>query len=307
MPMTITLIDSAAAMRRILDSASADRPGLVRELWEPMAGMYSFLPSSPDLLDVHRQSMCFPLDAGEEVDARLRQGLAALEDADAWKRVSTVLEEGVAALTAADPGVHVPDLQVLIVLADPTDRHVMDEVQGLTAFGGISGFIVLTLWPCPQVLDRLEAIALHELHHNLRYGPGGVVWDPMTVTVGEQVVAEGLADAFAEELQGLRGLTHFVADEARSDDAVLAKIVSGLGTTGMQDFAAWVLGDATARRMGAEPVGLPTGAGYAAGLRIVRAYLEETGQTAAQSVRTPGERILEVALPRLRDGQGIEL
>ncbi|WP_406276425.1 DUF2268 domain-containing protein [Nocardia sp. NBC_00881] len=43
---------------------------------------------------------------------------------------------------------------------------------------------------------------MHELHHNLRYSPGGVVWNPTTVTVGEQVVSEGLAAAFARQLYG---------------------------------------------------------------------------------------------------------
>lgn len=67
----------------------------------------------------------------------------------------------------------------------------------------------------------------------------------------------------------------------------------------MQNFTAWVHGDASARLLGAEPVGLPTGAGYAAGTRFVRAYLEGACSTAAQSVSTPAEEILRVAAPQL--------
>lgn len=67
----------------------------------------------------------------------------------------------------------------------------------------------------------------------------------------------------------------------------------------MQDFAAWVLGDASARLFGATPVGLPTGAGYAAGARIVTAYLDATGQPAAAAVTTPAEEILAVSLSQL--------
>ncbi|WP_301850994.1 DUF2268 domain-containing putative Zn-dependent protease [Rhodococcus pyridinivorans] len=140
---------------------------------------------------------------------------------------------------------------------------------------------------------------VHELHHNVRYSPGGIVWDPQTVMVGEHVVSEGLADIFASELYGDAGYTHFVRDETRSDDQVLAKVASGLGVTGMADFAAWVLGDSSAQLFGAEPVGLPTGAGYAAGARLVRAYLDATGTTAAHSVRTPASEILRIALPQL--------
>lgn len=51
-----------------------------------------------------------------------------------------------------------------------------------SAFGGISGYIAITIWPTEEVLHRLEAIALHELHHNVRYSADGIVWDPQTVT-----------------------------------------------------------------------------------------------------------------------------
>ncbi|WP_305093001.1 DUF2268 domain-containing protein [Prescottella sp. R16] len=294
--MTISLIDSAPAMTRVLDAAVEDRADLVREMWAPMAGMYHFVPGGVDMADVHRQN--FGFDWEGPVD-RLREGLDALVAADAWRRIADALEVGAAALTSVDPGATVPDMNVLLVLGDPTDEHFLDEVQGLSGFGGISGYIVVTVWPTPRVLARLEAIAVHELHHNVRYSPGGILWNPATVTVGEHVVAEGLADVFATELYGDAGYTHFVGERTRADDGVLAKVVSGLEVTGMQDFAAWVLGDSTARLFGGEPVGLPTGAGYAAGARLVHAYLEASGSTAAQAVRTRAADILRTALPRL--------
>lgn len=297
--MTISIMDSASGMGRILDAAPVRRADLVRELWAPMAGMYHFVPGGLDMAAVHQQNFGFPLDAPRTTDDQVRGGLDALVGADAWGRVASALDAGVAALRSATPGLQVPDLRVLLVLGDPTNAHFMDEIAGLSGFGGISGYISLTLWPHPVVLHRVEAIAVHELHHNVRYGPGGVVWDPATVTVGEHVVAEGLADVFAAELYGERGYTHFVTDEVRADDTVLAKVASGLGVTGMADFAAWVLGDASARLFGARPVGLPTGAGYAAGVRLVRAYLDATETTAAENVHTPAADILDVALPAL--------
>ncbi|MFT2748821.1 DUF2268 domain-containing protein [Clavibacter sp. Sh2036] len=294
--MDITVIDSAAAMRRILDAPPTARTDLVRTMWEPMAGMYRFAPGDLDLAEVHRRGFGFD---EQDPSGRAREGLDALVAADAWSRIGRALSDGARALRQADPALAIPDLTVLLVLGDPDDPHFVDEVQGLSAFGGISGYISVTLWPTPRVLDRLEAIAVHELHHNVRYSPGGVVWDPATVTVGEHVVAEGLADAFAAELHGDAGWTHFVADATRDDDAVLAKVVAALDRTGMHDFPAWVLGDATAERLGIASVGLPTGAGYAVGRRIVEGYLAETGTTAARSVRTPAAEILRLALPRL--------
>jgi len=294
--MTISLIDSAPAIAGVLDAAPHERADLVREMWAPMAGMYHFVADGLDMASVHRQNFGFDW---ENPSDQLREGLKTLVDADAWRRVAKALESGVSALKAADPSVIVPDLTVLLVLGDPTNDHFLNEVQGLSGFGGISGYIAITVWPTPRVLDRIEAIAVHELHHNVRYSPGGIVWNPATVTVGEHVISEGLADTFATELYGDTGYTHFVADATRSDDQVLAKVATGLDVTGMQDFAGWVLGDATARLFGGSPVGLPTGAGYAAGARLVAAYVEAEGTTAAQNVRTPAAEILMQALPRL--------
>lgn len=283
-------------MARVLDEAPDRRADLVREMWAPMAGMYHFIPDGLDMAGVHRQNFGFDWENSSD---QLRKGLKMLVDADAWRRVAGALEAGVVALKSADPSVIVPDLTVLLVLGDPTNSHFLDEVQGLSGFGGISGYIAITVWPTQRVLDRLEAIAVHELHHNVRYSPGGIVWNPAAVTVGEHVISEGLADTFATELFGDTGYTHFVTDATRSDDQVLAKVATGLDITGMQDFAGWVLGDATARLFGGSPVGLPTGTGYAAGVRLVAAYVEAKGTTAAQNVRTPAADILMQALPRL--------
>lgn len=294
--MTICVMDSAAAMTAVLDAPPSERDELVRTMWAPMAGMYWFTPDGVDFAQVHRQSFGFGWDDPTDT---VRGGLAALVAADAWGRMRTAIEAGVETLRAADPGCSIPDLNVLLVLGDPTNRHFMDEVQGVSGFGGISGYVAITVWPNPTVLDRLEAIAVHELHHNVRYSPGGVVWDPATVTVGEHVISEGLADVFAAERYGDAGYTHFVADATRRDDAVLAKVVSGLNVTGMANFTAWVHGDASARLFGAEPVGLPTGAGYAVGARLVRAYLDVTGTTAAASVRMPSSQVIDIACRRL--------
>jgi uncharacterized protein YjaZ len=294
--MSISLVDSASAMARVLDATPDTRADLVRTMWAPMAGMYHFIPDGLDMASVHRQNFGFDWDNSSD---QLRDGLKMLVDADAWRRVAEALDTGVSALKSADPSVIVPDLTVLLVLGDPTNDHFLNEVQGLSGFGGISGYIAITVWPTERVLDRLEAIAVHELHHNVRYSPGGVIWNPATVTVGEHVISEGLADTFATELYGDTGHTHFVTDATRSDDQVLAKVASGLDVTGMHDFAGWVLGDATARLFGNSPVGLPTGAGYAAGVRLVAAYVEERGTTAAENVRTPAAEILRHALPRL--------
>nr|MBP6684731.1 peptidase [Leucobacter sp.] len=291
-----------------LTAPVGERASLVREMWAPLAGMYDFVPGGVDMADIHRQNFGFDWEGPTD---QLQEGVDRLVEADAWNRVTVALEAGISALLRGGgasglpdaPNLPdapcIPDLTVLLLLGDPSNSHFLDEVQGLSAFGGISGYITVTVWPTPQVLERLEAIVVHELHHNVRYSPGGVVWDPTTVTVGEQVIAEGLADLFAVEMYGERGHTHFVSEATRGSDEVLAKVTDGLGIAGMQHFTAWVHGDASARLFGAEPVGLPTGAGYAAGARLVAAYLSERGVSAAQAVAAPSDDIARVATRRL--------
>ena len=299
--MTITVLDTHSAMREILRAPVADRPALLRAMVEPAAGMYRYFPGEVDLVAMHRMSAGFPLDRDED---RCIDALEVLHDADAWGRIERAIDHALTVQLNATPGITVPDLTVLFVLGDPGDAHFMGPSLGMTATGGISGYLYINFWPYPENLERLEATTVHELNHNLRYSPGGVVWDPATVTVGEQVVSEGLADAFARQLYGddlgyaRLGVPHL------HDDAVFAKVGTGLDVTGMQNFAAWVLGDEIAARFGGTPVGLPTGAGYAAGNRLVDAYLAATGRTAAEALHVDRDEVLSRPRPHERPTPG---
>lgn len=293
--MTITVLDTETAMREILQAEPAERSELLRRTIEPAAGMYRYFPGEVDLVAMHTMSSGFPLDRDQEA---CREALQTLHDADAWTRIERALHEGIQVQLAATPGITVPDLTVLFLLGDPADSYFMDAGRGVIGNGSVTGFIAITVWPTPEVLEQLEAIAVHELHHNLRFAPGGVIWDRATVTVGDHVVSEGLADAFARQLHGDEIGRSLMGRATRDDDAAFEKVVTGLDVTGMQHFAAWVHGDEAAARFGAEPVGVPAGAGYSTGNRLVDTYLAATGQSADQVLHTPAREIIDVALDR---------
>lgn len=292
--MTITVLDTYAAMKQILQAPVADRVDLLRSMLEPVKDMYRYFPGEVDLVAMHQQASGFPVDRDEE---RCLDALETLAAAGAWERMQRALDDALAVQLAATPGLEVPDITVLFLLGDPGDDHFMGPSLGMTGNGGMSGYIVITLWPFLENVERLEATAVHELNHNLRYSPGGVVWNPATVTVGEHVISEGLADAFARQVYGDElgyariGVPHL------HDEAVFTKVVSGLGVTGMENFTAWVHGDPSAECFGVAPVGLPMGAGYAVGNRLVDAYLAATGQTAAQALHADSSKIITTALP----------
>ncbi|MFI6517952.1 DUF2268 domain-containing protein [Spirillospora sp. NPDC050679] len=293
--MSITVLDSCSAMRRVLLAPAADRADLLRSMLEPIRAMYRHQPGEIDLAAVHLQTSGFPIDRDEE---RCLDAVAPLEAAGARERMQRALDDALAVLLEATPGLEVPDITVLLVLGDPGDEHFMGPCKGVTGFGGISGQIVITFWPFPENMERLESTAVHELHHNLRFGPGGVVWDPLTVTVGEHIVSEGLADAFARQLYGDEIGTTRIGVPHLHDDEVFQKVLTGLDVTGMQNFTAWVHGDPSAERFGLPPVGLPMGAGYAAGNRLVDAYLAATGRTAAQALHAASSEVIATTLRR---------
>ncbi len=282
-------------MEAVLAASSEDRAGVLRSMLAPVEAMFRYFPGDVDLAAMHAMSFGFPVDrcVDEASDA-----LEQLRAADIWARIGSAMTRAIDVQLAATPGIEVPDIVVLLVLGDLEDEYFMGPLRGFSGNGSATGYVSLTLWPTEENLARVEAAAVHELNHNLRYAPCGIIWDPATVMVGEQVVSEGLADAFARQLYGDAGYTPIGVPHL-SDDEVLEKIVSGLQISGMQNFTAWVHGDDSARRFGSEPVGLPTGAGYAAGNRLIDAYLTATGKAAADALHVRSQDIIEVALTTL--------
>ena len=288
--MDINVLDSAAAMQEIFAAPLDRRPDLLRALYRPVTGMFSYFGPDPDVIGIHQVGSGFAVDRDDE---RHVEGLRALRDADAWTRIEAALGAGLELQLSATPDIRVPErLRVLLVLGEPTDEHFMDVNLGMSANGAFTGYLWINLWPSDENLARIEATAVHELNHNLRYT--NLMWDVATVTVGEQIVSEGLADAFARQMYGDLGYTRIGA-AARGDDAVFAKVVANLGITGMQNFPAWVHGDAAAVRFGGTPVGLPTGSGYAVGNRLLDTYLASTGQSAADALLVNRDDVIAVA------------
>lgn len=145
-----------------------------------------------------------------------------------------------------------------------------------------------------DTVNHLAYCAVHELNHNLRYA--NIRWDPSTVTVGEGVVSEGLAEAFVREIHGDHALHPWPKKLSTAEsDAAYAKITADIDLAGMQHLTPYVHGDAAASMMGAEPAGLPEHAGYDVGRRIVDTHLAAAGVSAAGSTTLPVSDILRNA------------
>ncbi len=276
-------------MLDLLQRPLEERPDALREMLSPLHSVMSPVMGDVDLVEMHRQGSGFRLD---REDPRYVTALRQMQDAGVWDRIGDSLAAAWERISGAAPGIkHAETVHVVLVLGDPDDEHLTVRNAGYFGLGGIPGAIHLLMWPTETSLQKIDHAAAHELHHNVRYA--NVAWNPMTVTVGEHVVAEGLAEAFVRELAGEQAMGPWSKALSGAElDSAYEKITADIDVAGMQNLTAYVLGDATAELMGQEPVGLPDFAGYAAGLRIVDAHLAATGLTAAQSTALSAREIL---------------
>ncbi|MFD0375804.1 DUF2268 domain-containing protein [Streptomyces sp. NPDC127112] len=285
--MKIIVHDTASSMLDLLQRPLEERPDALREMLSPLHSVMSTV--GVDAVQMHTIGSGFRIDSE---DPRYLTALRQMRDAGVWHRIEDSLAAAWERLRGAVPGAKSAEtVHVVLVLGDPDDDLLTIRNRGYLGMGGIPGAIQLTMWPTRTSLAKIGYAAAHELHHNVRYA--NVVWNPMTVTVGEQVVAEGLAEAFVRELAGEPAMgpwTTALSGQELND--VCEKVAAGIDVAGMQNLPAYVYGDATAQRMGHQPVGLPDFAGYAAGLRIVDAHLAASGLTAAQSTVLPARDIL---------------
>jgi uncharacterized protein YjaZ len=228
-------------------------------------------------------------------DERYLPAISTMREAGVWSHLQEWLEKAWQLLDTSAPGVeHAETVHVVLLLGNPDDDHLVQRSGGYFGLGGIPGSILLTMWPTDAALRGIAFAAAHELHHNVRYA--NVAWNPATVTLGEQIVAEGLAEAFVRELAGEEAMGPWT--RALDGDRLryaYDTITAAIDTAGMQNLPGYVLGDATARRMGLPTVGLPDFAGYGVGLRIADAHRAASGMTAAQSVAMPAREVLRNA------------
>jgi len=179
--------------------------------------------------------------------------------------------------------------------------------HGFSGFGGIPGFIVLVLSPTEYVLKSIEALVVHEFHHNIRNAIEPWPKD-MNISVGEYLLVEGLAEAFAAELYGEESIgpqTIGLAD----DELEKAKqtILPHIKERGFQTAQSYLFGDAFADTFGYPKTGLPHGAGYAVGYRLVKDYFAKTGKNIFTATQESSEQILNEIIPPVQQSKNCRL
>jgi len=283
--MEIIVHDTVTAMGEMLRLPLERRPQALRDMLTPMRAA---IPMPGDIVDIHHQGGGFRIDTE---DPRYLEAIGRLADIDVIGRIERELARASAALGHLKQA---ESLQVMFVLGDPDDEHLMKITGGYYGMGGAPGWLYLLAWPDEEVIGRIAHLAVHEFHHNVRYT--NVEWDPEKVTVGEHVVGEGLAEAFVRELSGPEAMGPWSAMVTGEEyERARELIMADFDLEGMWNTPAYVLGDTAVRTFGQEPRGIPDMAGYAVGLRLAEAHLAATGMTAAESTGLP---VAELSLGR---------
>jgi uncharacterized protein YjaZ len=287
--MQFHVVDTEVAYRHLLAAPDADaRKAIFREeLIAPFQGLVQIFGG--DGLAVFKGWGMAPEQFTEPARVRMADAIEALAVHHAWARAAKALQDGRAAFVAYEERI---PLQTVVFGLFVADLSASPWARGYTGFGGFPGWI-MTVYGEPDGynLARVEAATVHELHHNIL---GAVApYNMMSVTVGQYMVLEGLAESFAAELYGARLVGPWVSEFDESSLEETRRIIGGvLQVSGFDRVRSYIFGDAIGASAGRATVGVPLHAGYAIGYRVVQAYLETTGKSVIDATFVPADEII---------------
>lgn len=286
--------------QRAMFSASPDRQREVgntevaeplRHWWEPITSA-PWMPVQPETSDPLGYALMLNI-APPEMDAS--EALTYLDRFDAARSLEECTAAIVETFDRLQPSRHdisLPTIHYTLALANPTIRNERDNNAGYIGVGGTPGSILMAALPDDYNLPRLAPMAAHEAHHNVRltFEP----WNPATITVGQYLVIEGLAEAFSvemfrEELLGPWTLMH--SEELLQEyRPIFRDAVEQQG-----DPRPYMFGDWAADSFQYEKKGLPDYIGYGMSYRIVKSFLESSGVSATEATYLPWKQIIDGA------------
>ncbi|MFC0416351.1 DUF2268 domain-containing protein [Cytobacillus solani] len=200
-----------------------------------------------------------------------RRALEKLKEIQALQTAQNTLNDCVAFIEENHLKVNADELRFGMYIADPKKLELQ---TGYCGFGGIPGFIQVSIYPNSYNIPRLPAVIAHEFHHNIRFSYFD--WDHGNVTVGDYLIIEGLAESFAKELYGEAFLGPWVTSLDKEDLEYSKEVIKdALDVKGFAEVSSYMFGDTIAKEQGYQPVGLSSFAGYAVGYQAVQSFMKE--------------------------------
>ncbi|MBE9917588.1 DUF2268 domain-containing protein [Paenibacillus donghaensis] len=227
----------------------------------------------------------------EHITPAISSDLEAISADSFWEECEETVKKSLGMFTEHGVKLRVSDYLFTILLGNRKSPALMLN-EGYTGDGGIPGHIICTLVPNEYTLPRMKAALAHECNHNVRYQ--FIQWDH-TVTLGELLVSEGLAENFATSIFGEEFLGPWVSKtEANTLNKQIKPVLKNqLQLTGFDKIAPYLYGDELARVQHFVPVQMPYCAGYACGYYLIKFYLEKTKKSIFEATITPADQIID--------------
>ena len=199
-----------------------------------------------------------------------RQALENLKEIQALQTAQNTLNHCIEFIEKNNININADELRFGMYIADPKKLELQ---KGYCGFGGIPGFIQVSIYPNSYNIPRIPAVIAHEFHHNIRFSYFD--WDHGDVSVGDYLVIEGLAESFVKELYGEDLLGPWVTSFDKEDLEYSKEVIKdALDIKGFAEVSSYMFGDTIAKEQGYQPVGLSPFAGYAVGYQAVQSFLE---------------------------------
>lgn len=287
--MNITHLDTQTIYRRLLDATTdAEREAIFRDaIVTPFDGLVRRFGGDDGVALFRMWLMSADQFTGEK-RAWAHDLYQRLCDAGAWDTTARALEDAVRAFAPYQAQIPLQSALFALLICDVNSIPLQ---RGYSGNGSTPGYIMTLFGDATDYsLSRMQGATVHEFHHNIRFT---LFPFRMDVTLGEYIIAEGLAESFAGELYGADKIGFYVTDfDPAQLDETRTIIGNALTVSGFNTVRGYIFGDALSDAMGIPQVGVPNFAGYAIGYHVVQAYLRRTGKTVAQATFVPASDII---------------
>lgn len=210
-------------------------------------------------------------------------------DKEFWENIKQAFNRSVESFISKGISLKQQDYYVTALLGNEASP-MMRINENYSGDGGIPGYIFLSLVPNEYTINRIASAMAHECNHNIRYQ--FVDWEMGSLK--EMIVAEGLAENFAEKMFGQENIGPWVTknDLETLNTIIKPKLKDSLSINNMQEAMPYLYGDEITKMQGGKPVGLPYASGYTCGYYLIKYYLKKTGISIEEATLKTADEIL---------------
>lgn len=297
--MKLSCVRSDAVYKKIMEAPVEKKNDIYRyELMMPFKGKWDcyqipMKSATPNGYDIIMASDMLGLISPTKVDQPQKANIESLSSDRLWASCKQSIQKSLECFL--NNGIELPVSEYLftVLLANAESPYITLN-EGYCGDGGIPGYIMAWLIPHEFTLTRLPVALAHEVNHNVRFQ--FIKWQN-SITLGEMMVSEGLAENFATHLYGEDKAGPWVTktDMQTLNEYIKPIIHDGLNVQGLENLNAYLYGDEMAAMQNFPCVGLPYCAGYACGYHLVKHYLKKTGKSIIEATLLPANEILGAA------------